>query len=301
MLTENPENIIKNASKNWSIEITPNAAKKVDNFSTILKPKTTVNVTFLPNTNLLETIEVSKRLFDEGMFPVPHISARALKNKDELEYFVKDLSENCGVTEVLVISGSSGYPSGDFHETMQILDTGVLQKYNIKKVGVAGHPEGSPDISNDLIMDSLKRKYEWSLKTKIPIYIETQFLFEAEPVLKWEEEIRNQGIKVPVRIGIPGPATIKTLFQFAQSSGIGPSMRMISKQAKNITKLFMIQAPDKYIYDLSYAIHNEKNCTIEHFHFYPFGGFKKTAIWAKSLEEGNFTLNGKGGFVINEG
>ena len=259
MLTENPENIIKNAAKNWSIEITPNAAKKVDNFSTILKPKTTVNVTFLPNTNLLETIEVSKRLFDEGMFPVPHISARALKNKDELEYFVKDLSETCGVTEVLVISGSSGYPSGDFHETMQILDTGVLQKYNIKKVGVAGHPEGSPDISNDLIMDSLKRKYEWSLKTKIPIYIETQFLFEAEPVLKWEEEIRNQGIKVPVRIGIPGPATIKTLFQFAQSSGIGPSMRMISKQAKNITKLFMIQAPDKYIYDLSYAINNEKN------------------------------------------
>ena len=103
MLTENPENIIKNAAKNWSIEITPNAAKKVGNFSTILKPKTTVNVTFLPNTNLLETIEVSKRLFDEGMFPVPHISARALKNKDELEYFVKALSENCGVTEVLVV------------------------------------------------------------------------------------------------------------------------------------------------------------------------------------------------------
>ena len=125
------------------------------------------------------------------MFPVPHISARALKNKDELEYFVKDLSENCGVTEVLVISGSSGYSSGDFHETMQILDTGVLQKYNIKKVGVAGHPEGSPDISNDLIMDSLKRKFEWSLKTKIPIYIETQFLFEAEPVLKWEEEMNT--------------------------------------------------------------------------------------------------------------
>ena len=300
MLTENPENIIKNAAKNWSIEITPNAAKKVDNFSTILQPNTTVNVTFLPNTKFLETIEVCKRLFDEGMLPVPHISARALKNKDELEHFVKDLSENCGVTEVLVISGSAGHSNGDFHETMQILDTGILQKYNIKKVGVAGHPEGSPDISNDVIMDSLKRKYDWSLKTKIPIYIETQFLFEAEPVLKWEEEIRNQGIKVPVRIGIPGPATIKTLFQFAQSSGIGPSMRMVSKQAKNITKLFMIQAPDKYIYDLSYATHNEKNCLIEHFHFYPFGGFTKTAIWAKSLEEGNFTLNGKGGFIINE-
>ena len=92
MLTENPENIIKNAAKNWSIEITPNAAKKVDNFATILKPKTTVNVTFLPNTNLLETIEVSKRLFDEGMFPVPHISARGIKNIDELDSILKILN-----------------------------------------------------------------------------------------------------------------------------------------------------------------------------------------------------------------
>ena len=85
MLTENPENIIKSAAKNWSIEITPNAAKKVGNFSKILKPKTTVNVTFLPNTNLLETIELSTRLFDDGMFPVPHISTMALKNKDGLK------------------------------------------------------------------------------------------------------------------------------------------------------------------------------------------------------------------------
>jgi methylenetetrahydrofolate reductase (NADPH) len=274
--------------------------KKIDDFSTILKPKTTVNVTFLPNTSLLETIEVSKKLFNEGMTPVPHISARAIKNKEELDYFVKSLSENCSVNEVLVISGSSGSPIGDFHETMQILETGILQKYNIQKVGVAGHPEGSPDIKADLIMDSLKRKYEWSLKKNIPIYIETQFLFEAEPVLKWEENIRKQGMKIPVRVGIPGPATIKTLFQFAKSSGIGPSMRMITKQAKNISKLFIVQAPDKYIYDLAYGIHNEKKCTIEHFHFYPFGGFKKTSGWAKCLEEGKFTLNGKGGFKTYE-
>ena len=46
-------------------------------------------------------------------------------------------------------------------------------------------------------------------------------------------------------------ATIKTLFQFAQSSGVGASMRIIAKQAKNISKLFFVQAPDKFIFDLS--------------------------------------------------
>ncbi len=300
MLKENPINIIKNIAKNWSIEITPNAAKKIDDFSKILKEKTIVNVTFLPNTNLLETIEVSRRLYESGMTPVPHISARAIRNTDELDYFIKSLTENCGVNEVLVIAGSSSSPADKFNETMQILNSGILEKYNIQKVGVAGHPEGSPDISDDLINESLKRKYEWSLKIGIPIYIETQFLFEAEPVLDWEKNIRDQGMKIPVRIGVPGPATIKTLFQFAKSSGIGPSMRMITKQAKNISKLFIVQAPDKYIYDLAFGLYNDKECNIENLHFYPFGGFKKTALWATNLEKGEFSLNDKGGFKIHE-
>ena len=100
------------------------------------------------------------------MNPVPHVSARAIRDVKELDYFIKNLSETCNVTEVLVIAGSGKKPVGDFHETMQILETGVLQNYNIKIIGVAGHPEGSPDIENDLILDSLKRKYECSKKNK---------------------------------------------------------------------------------------------------------------------------------------
>ena len=63
MLTENPENLILKAANNWSIEITPNASKKIEDFSTILEKNTTVNVTFLPNTHISETIETSKKLF----------------------------------------------------------------------------------------------------------------------------------------------------------------------------------------------------------------------------------------------
>ena len=66
------------------------------------------------------------------MNPVPHVSARAIRDVKELDYFIKNLSETCNVTEVLVIAGSGKKPVGDFHETMQILETGVLQNYNIK-------------------------------------------------------------------------------------------------------------------------------------------------------------------------
>ena len=80
MLTENPEKLILKAANNWSIEITPNASKKIADFSTILEKNTTVNVTFLPNTNISETIETSKKLFENGMNPVPHVSARAIRD-----------------------------------------------------------------------------------------------------------------------------------------------------------------------------------------------------------------------------
>ena len=66
------------------------------------------------------------------MNPVPHISARSIKNFDELDSFVKQLSQTSNVSEVLVISGSSNSPIGEFHETMQILNSGILPKYNIK-------------------------------------------------------------------------------------------------------------------------------------------------------------------------
>ena len=299
MLAENPEYIFHPVIKGWSIEVTPNAAKNIDSFAELLQKNTTVNVTFLPNTNPLDTIEVCKRLFNDGMNPVPHISARSIKNSDELDSFVKQLSQTSNVSEVLVIAGSLDTPIGEFNETMQILNSGILQKYNIEKVGVAGHPEGSPDISDTLIKDALKRKFEWSLKEDIPLYIETQFSFDATPVLLWEKTIRNEGIKLPIRIGIPGPANIKTLFQFAKSSGVGASIKMIAKQSRNIAKLLMVQVPDKYIFDLANGINIDKECMIENLHFYPFGGFKRTVEWASGLENGDLTFDENGGFKIN--
>ncbi len=298
MLAENPEYILQKIAKGWSIEVTPNAAKKIDNFAELLQKNTTVNVTFLPNSNPLDTIEVCRRLFKDGMNPVPHISARSIKSFDELDSFVKQLSQTSNVSEVLVISGSLDSPIGEFHETMQILNSGILQKYNIEKVGVAGHPEGSPDISDTLINDALKRKFEWSLKEDISLYLETQFAFDATPVLLWEKSIRNEGITLPIRIGVPGPANIKTLFQFARSSGVGASIRMIAKQSRNISKLLMLQTPDKYIFDLANGINMDEECMIENLHFYPFGGFKRTVEWVSGLENGNFIFDGIGSFEI---
>ena len=297
-MSNNSIEFLTNAIKGWSIEITPPVANKISDFSKIMKLGTKVNVTHLPGTSPIETIETSKKLYDQGMLPVPHLAVRSIQNLETLETLVKQLVEKAKIKEILIIGGSVNKPVGDLHESMQVLNSGLLEKYGINKVGVAGHPEGSPDISNMQLELALVRKNEWAQKQGIDVYIETQFAFDPKPVLEWEKNIRKNGNKLPIHIGIPGPATIKTLLKFAISSGIGPSLQMLKKQSKNISKLFSMQSPDRYIYGLARGMEDDKACLIKHLHFYPFGGFLKTVEWVSAIEKGMVKLDDFEGFEV---
>ena len=290
--------MIQNAGANWSIEVTPTGASKVESFADCLAPGTSVNVTFLPGSDPMDTIAVSKRLKDDGMNAIPHIAARSLKSAEQLDELVAAMTSQAGVDEVLVIGGGVDNPVGDFSSSMEVLATGILQKYGIQRIGVSGHPEGSPDISDAEIADALAWKNEFASKEGLQLYIETQFCFEAGMVLDWERKIRADGNKLPIRVGIPGPATIKTLFRFAQISGIGPSMRFVAKQAKNVAKLMTVQSPHLLLAGLAEGMANDKDCLVQHFHYYPFGGFVKTAAYAGAIANGEITLLPKGGFDV---
>jgi methylenetetrahydrofolate reductase (NADPH) len=244
----------------------------------------------------MDTVAVAQRLHNDGMNPVPHLAARSLKDADQLDALLSAFTKQAGVSEVLVIGGGVDNPVGQFASSIEVLNTGLIQKYGINDIGVAGHPEGSPDISDDEIVEALALKNELAKRDGLNLYIETQFCFEADIVLAWEKSIRAAGNNLPIRVGIPGPATIKTLFRFAQVSGIGPSMRFIAKQAKNVAKLMTVQSPHILLDDLAEGMAADQDCMIKHFHFYPFGGFAKTAAYAQAIADGQIKTLPKGGF-----
>jgi methylenetetrahydrofolate reductase (NADPH) len=289
---------IQTAAAGWSIEVTPAGASNIESFAAFLSPGTTVNVTFLPGSDPLETVVVAKRLHNEGMNAVPHLAARSLKDSEQIDTLLAAYRAEAGVDEVLIIGGGVDKPVGAFDNSLQILETSLLQKHGIRRVGVAGHPEGIPDISQSEIADALGAKNTFAKREGLEMYIETQFCFEAPIVLDWEKTVRAAGNELPIRIGIPGPATIKTLFRFAQISGIGPSMRFISKQARNVAKLMTVQSPHLLLSGLAHAMADDSDCLIEHFHFYPFGGFAKTAMYANAIASGSIQLLPKGGFDV---
>jgi methylenetetrahydrofolate reductase (NADPH) len=253
----------------FSIEVTPASASKVNSFAEHLPLNTSVNVTSLPGSDIKETIDVSRRLSREGFNPVPHLAARNFESKKLLEQCLDQLTSSANVKEVLVIAGGLDLPKGPYYDTMQILHSELLEKYSIQKVGISGHPEGSPDIADLEIETALREKNLWAQNTNIEVYIATQFCFESALIFNWEERIRKAGNILPIHIGLPGLATVKTLLRFAQMSGIGPSIRMLTRQTKNLAKLMLIQEPDVVVSELASGVANNPASLLKKVHFYP--------------------------------
>ena len=127
---------------------------------------------------------------------------------------------------MLVIGGGVDKPVGDFDSSMQVLQTGILQNTASPKSAFLAILKAARISVMIALASAIAQKNDFAAKEGLSLYMETQFCFDAETVLAWERKIRADGNKLPIRIGIPGPATIKTLFRFAQISGIGPSMRL---------------------------------------------------------------------------
>jgi len=296
-VSDEKQNILK-FLENTSVEVTPGGAKKIEDFREILRPGTTVFVTFLPGSDFRDTVDCVKRLFAEGMNPVPHFAARSIPSKDFFEENLKILQAEAQVDEALLIGGGVDNPVGEFTSSMEVLRTDLFQEYGIKKLGVAGHPEGSPDIPPEEVNKALLEKNAYAKEHGIDMYITTQFCFEADPIIEWDKRIRAEGNELPIHIGIPGLATIKTLMNHAKHCGIGPSMRVLTRQAANIAKLMTTRMPDQLTRDLANYQANDPDCGINLCHLYPLGGMKKSAAWLYAVIDGDFELNDKGGFDL---
>ena len=184
---------------------------------------------------------------------------------------------------MLVLGGGAPTPMGKFDAAIQLLQTDVFQKNGVKRIGVAGHPEGNADITKvhgeAVLLKALGEKQAWLKANNIAGFIATQFLFEAPPVAYWASMLRDNGIDLPIHVGIPGPATIKTLVKYAAMCGVGNSARFIRKQALNITKLLTVNTPDEFIEQLAVLHFDRPELGIAAPHLYPFGGFDKMFDW----------------------
>jgi|TARA_Y100001936_G_scaffold90227_1_gene88769 methylenetetrahydrofolate reductase (NADPH) len=234
---------------NFSLEIT----MKTD-LSTLPKVKD-VYITMLPGNNFKDVANKAKELVQSGFNAVPHFPARSIKNLNELKEYVS-MCKDFGVKQALVIGGSAE-PVGNYHCSLQLLETGLFKGM---KIGIAGHPEGSPDISDSSLEKAMDDKKPFA------DYIVTQWLLNPEPITEF---ISKQDL--PVHVGITGPLKLTSLIKFANIVGAKNSLNFLKSNASKALDLLKPSDPNDLITKL-------KNST-SNFHIYTFGGLKETNAW----------------------
>ena len=267
--------------KGFSIEVMPRTAEKVEDFRALLPKGTRVYIAHIEGTPIEDMIATARRLHADGYPVMPHFPARIIKSRVQLADWVARYQGEADVRQALLLGGGVSTPAGEFDNSMQMIETGLFDGF--ERLHVAGHPEGNKDIDPDgsdrAVMQALRWKQAFSERTDASVAIATQFCFEAKPVIAWAERLAAEGIDLPIHIGVAGPAKLQTLVKFAIACGVGASLRVLQRRAKDVTKLLLPFEPDEFIADL--AAHKAKNPAfgIESVHFFPLGGIRANATW----------------------
>ncbi len=270
--------------KGYSIEVMPRTAEKVEDFRELLAPGTRVYIAHIEGTPIEDMVATAKRVAADGYPVMPHFPARIIKDEATLTDWIARYQGEAGVDQALLLAGGVNQPHGDFHSSMQLMETGLFDKAGFKRLHVAGHPEGNKDIDPNggmkNVEDALRWKQAFSERTNAKMALATQFAFDADPIIKWVDDLSAAGIKLPVHIGIAGPAKLQTLIKFAIACGVGPSLKVLQKRAMDVSKLLLPYEPTEVLTKL--AAHKAKNpeFNIEQVHFFPLGGIKTNATWA---------------------
>lgn len=266
----------------FSLEITPTAAAKIQAFDEILPPATRVYITNLPGTNRTEAMALCRRLREDGMRPVPHLAARGLRSRADLSDWLNRAVTEGGAREILLVAGSNDRPAGPFRDTLDVLDSGLLESVGLSGFGVAGHPEGHPQATPQALVGAAQRKQAFATASGLDCWIVSQFAFSARPVLTWAAALEEAGVALPVRVGLPGPAKPSTLITYARQCGVGPSLRVLTRRPDVMTGLLRAWTPDGIVADLAAARQREGAGRIVGVHLFPFGGVAKAAAWVMS-------------------
>lgn len=271
------------ATRGYSIEVMPRTAAGIEDFRTLLPRGTCVYVAHIEGTPVEDMVACVRRIAEDGFSVMPHIPARLLTDKTMLNDWIIRYRD-AGAMQALLLAGGIAKPRGEFHSSMQLLETGLFDKHDFKRLHVAGHPEGNRDIdpagSDQNVMEALRWKRNFAERTDAEMAIITQFAFELAPVVAWAERLAAEGIALPIHLGIAGPAKLQTMIKFAITCGVGPSIRVLQRRAKDVTKLLTPYEPDEILADFMHHKDADPNSNLRQIHFFPLGGIKRTVEFA---------------------
>ena len=262
-----------------SIELSPRGIAKDPGSLRLIPTGTRAYVVDSGDTPVADWAAACLALRRADLTPVPHIACRRLRSLDDLDERLSAMARGAGIDDALVIGGDIARPAGPFGSSMDVLMTGLLEQHGIRHIGVAGHPEGSPDIPPAVVVDALHWKIEFAARIGIDLRLVTQFNFDADGAVSWAEQLRSEGIRVPIHLGVAGPTTMTRLMKYAALCGVRTSLSFALKRKAALTSLLGNYAPDPHVRAIEIGVLSNERSLIQQLHVYAFGGLPSAAEW----------------------
>ncbi|MBM3545631.1 MAG: methylenetetrahydrofolate reductase [Alphaproteobacteria bacterium] len=269
-----------------SIELSPKGVIKDPSALRAVPEGTRIYLVDSGETLVAEWASACRNLVDAGLRAVPHIACRRLKGLEEIENRLHAMAE-VGVDDALVIGGDIPRPLGPFGSSMDVLATGLFEQHGIRHIGVAGHPEGSPDIPPAVVVDALHWKIAFAARTGIQVRLVTQFGFDPNLSILWANRLRDEGVRLPIHLGVAGPTSMTKLLKFAALCGVRTSMSFALKRGAALASLLGNYEPEAHVRVIEQRVLAGEAPLIRQLHVYAFGGLAAATTWL--TERGSWT------------
>lgn len=238
----------------------------------------TITITASPDKGIEPTIDMAVETAENTDYEVvPHIAARGVEDRDQLSS-IADRLQDVGITDVFVPGGDNPEPVGVFTSSFEVLEAMDELGIAFDEVGITGYPEGHPIISDEELVEAMESK------TPYGTYIATQICYDPATIISWIEDVRADGIDLPMHVGVPGVMDYQRLLGVSKKVGVGQSIRFVRKTSGILPMikraLFSrgVYRPDDLVEGLApYA--DDPDYGIAGLHLYTFNRASDTVEW----------------------
>jgi methylenetetrahydrofolate reductase (NADPH) len=238
----------------------------------------TVTVTASPRKGLDPTLELSERLLRAGYRVVPHLSARLVRDRGQLDEMLDRLLA-AGVRDLFVPAGDAATPAGEFEGAAELLEAMGPRRAEFSEIGITGYPESHHLISDE---ETIRAMFA---KAPMATHIISQISFDARAIAEWIAKVRARGTHLPIWIGMPGSVDYTKLVRMSMKIGLGESARFLRQHGNWITRLLTRQfKPDRLLRELTPTV-AEPASNVAGFHIYTFNEVARTERWRRQTLE----------------
>jgi methylenetetrahydrofolate reductase (NADPH) len=262
-----------------SLEMGAHRPQDARAIAALLPAGTPVYVNHLPRHRLLDTVPTLVAVREAGLEPVPHIAARRIRDKAELQEFLKRAVGEAGVRKALALGGDEPEALGPFPDGAALIREGKFAESGLREVGLPGYPEGHPRIPSPVLERAFSEKLALVAAQGLGSYIVTQFSFAPARVIEYCSSLARAAPRVPVYVGLAGPTNPVSLLRFAQRCGVSASLRALRTQGMDAVRLVTHTDPADQLTALGHYCSVHADCNVVGVHLFTFGGVTAAAEW----------------------